>query len=165
MKLEFNALKNEILAAENLIWARLIRGRKPLNLGTDIAEELSALCMSRLEGVAWLVDGKSVKGYDLYSELGKIEVKSVASLHRNIGGLQDKRVADRIIVVWFSENRLSSVERVMLYDTEFILNRVAGSGNKKGLLTYKLQKELYHAGIGHEITEPFQLVLDEVMNS
>ena len=159
------ALKSEIIAAENHNLVRRNRGKHILNFGTEIAEELSAICFSEMEGTEYKIAAISTKGYDIYSETNKIEVKSVASLHRNIGNLKDKKTSDKIVVIWFSENTLLKVDRVMMYDTDFILAEVINDGNKKGLLTHKMQKDLYALNVGIEITAQFQSVIDKVMQN
>lgn len=158
-------LKQELVAAENHNLARRLRGKWSLNFGADLAEELCAVCLSGLEKVEWQLATTGTKGYDLFSELGRVEVKSVASMHRHIGNLKDKALADRICVIWFSENTLLKVDRVMLYDTEMIMSLVQASENKKGLLTHKMQKELWSTSAGVEITTEFQAVIDSVMCS
>jgi hypothetical protein len=158
-------LKLEIIAAENHNLVRRARGKHVLNFGTEIAEELSALYFSGRDKCQWQLAPGSTKGYDIYSTMGKIEVKSVMSQARHIGNLRDKGESDQIVVIWFSENTLLRVERVMVYETNMILTLVSNAENKKGLLTHKIQKELYLAKVGVEITAQFQLVLDEVMNS
>ena len=158
------SIKSELIAAENLNSVRRNRGKYSLNLGTELAEELSALMYSRLENTLYEVAIASTKGYDISTDKHKIEVKSVASMHRNIGNLKDKTISDNITVIWFSENTLLNVERVIEYKTEEVLEGVKADGNKKGLFTYKMQKEWFSNKRGKDLTEEFRKTINEVLS-
>jgi len=158
------SLKSELIAAENLNAVRRSRGKHSLNLGTEIAEELSALMYTDLKGEEYEVAVASTKGYDISTPSHKVEVKSVASMHRNIGNLKDKSISDHIIVIWFAENTLLKVERVMQYETGAILEGVHEDGNKKYLFTFKMQKKWYEEGRGVELTEQFQNTINNVLS-
>jgi len=159
-------LKSLIVTAEAYNLARRSCGLHTINAGTDIAEWVSASLMSDLNGQSYEVAVTSTKGYDISTSDGhKVEVKSVASMHRNIGNLKDKRGSDQIIVIWWAENTLIRVERVMIYTSTEVLEAVKMDGNKKGLFTYKMQKEWIAAGRGQDLTQQFQAVLDRVMEA
>ena len=157
------SIKSELIAAENLNAVRRSRGKHSLNLGTELAEELSALMYSKLNEETYEVAIASTKGYDISTPSHKVEVKSVASMHRNIGNLKDKNISDHIVVIWFSENTLLKVERVMQYETSAILEGVREDGNKKSLFTFKMQKKWYEENKGLELTEQFQQTINEVL--
>ena len=159
------SLKSELIAAENLNSVRRSRGKHSLNLATEIAEELSALVFSELNGTEYEVAVASTKGYDIFTKEHKVEVKSVASMHRNIGNLKDKTVSNQIVVIWFAENTMLRVDRVVIYNTVEILEAVKADGNIKGLFTRKMQNEWYDLNKGQEITQHFQNVIDKVLVS
>ena len=158
------SLKSELIAAENLNAVRRSRGKHSLNLGTELAEEMAALTYSSLNDELYEVAVTSTKGYDISTENHKVEVKSVASIHRNVGNLKDKNISDQILVIWFSENSLLKVERVMEFNTDEILQAVKEDGNKKGLFTRKMQNEWFEAGKGINLTEDFQQTIDYVLS-
>ena len=158
------SLKSELIAAENLNAVRRSRGKHSLNLGTELAEEMAALTYSSLNDELYEVAVTSTKGYDISTENHKVEVKSVASIHRNVGNLKDKNISDHILVIWFSENSLLKVERVMEFNTDEILQAVKEDGNKKGLFTRKMQNEWFEAGKGINLTEDFQQTIDYVLS-
>lgn len=158
------SLKSELIAAENLNAVRRSRGKHSLNLGTEIAEEIAALTYSSLNDELYEVAIASTKGYDISTENHKVEVKSVASIHRNIGNLRDKNISDHILVIWFSENSLLKVERVMEYKTDEILKAVEEDGNKKFLFTRKMQNEWFNEGKGVNLTEEFQDTINYVLS-
>ena len=158
------SLKSELIAAENLNAVRRSRGKHSLNLGTEIAEEIAALTYSSLNDELYEVAIASTKGYDISTENHKVEVKSVASIHRNIGNLKDKNISDHILVIWFSENSLLKVERVMEYKTNEILKAVEEDGNKKILFTRKMQNEWFNEGKGINMTEEFQDTINYVLS-
>ena len=158
------SLKSELIAAENLNAVRRSRGKHSLNLGTELAEEMAALTYSSLNDELYEVAITSTKGYDISTENHKVEVKSVASIHRNVGNLKDKNISDHILVIWFSENSLLKVERVMEFNTDEILQAVKEDGNKKGLFTRKMQNQWFEAGKGINLTEDFQQTIDYVLS-
>jgi hypothetical protein len=162
--MDIASIKSELIAAENLNSVRRRRGKYSLNLGTELAEELSAIMYSRLKSTLYEVAIASTKGYDISTDKHKIEVKSVASMHRNIGNLKDKTISDNITVIWFSENTLLNVERVIEYKTEEVLEGVKSDGNKKGLFTYKMQKEWFSNKRGKDLTEEFRKTINEVLS-
>ena len=162
--MDIASIKSELIAAENLNSVRRSRGKYSLNLGTELAEELSAIMYSRLKSTLYEVAIASTKGYDISTDKHKIEVKSVASMHRNIGNLKDKTISDNITVIWFSENTLLNVERVIEYKTEEVLEGVKADGNKKGLFTYKMQKEWFNNKRGKDLTEEFRKTINEVLS-
>ena len=162
--MDIASIKSELIAAENLNSVRRSRGKYSLNLGTELAEELSAIMYSRLKSTLYEVAIASTKGYDISTDKHKIEVKSVASMHRNIGNLKDKTISDNITVIWFSENTLLNVERVIEYKTEEVLEGVKADGNKKGLFTYKMQKEWFSNKRGKDLTEEFRKTINEVLS-
>lgn len=155
-------IRKELIAAQNLNEIRRIRGKSNLNLVTEIAEEIAAICMEGIEGIPYNVAITSNKGYDIYNEMGKkIEVKSSVSMNRGVGNLKDKNIADQIMVVWFSENSFFSVERVVLFETREVLESVKLDGNKKQYFTNKLQKTMFSKGT--DITKQYANAIDKIL--
>ena len=162
--MELTAIRRELIAAQNLNEVRRTREKSNLNLVTEVAEEIAALCMERIEGVHYDVAIASNKGYDIFNNDGKkIEVKSSVSLHRGVGNLKDKSIADQIMVVWFSENSFFSVDKVVLFDTSVVLEAVKLDGNKKQTFTNKLQRQLFERG--HDITVEYQHTISEILSA
>jgi len=162
--MELTEIRRELIAAQNLNEVRRTRGKSNLNLVTEIAEEIAAICMEAIEGDPYEVAIASNKGYDIFNEAGKkIEVKSSVSLHRGVGNLKDKSIADQIMVVWFSENSFFSVEKVVLFETGIVLEAVKVDGNKKQVFTNKLQRELFESG--QDITEEYKDTISQILSA
>ena len=155
-------IRRELIAAQNLNEVRRTRGKSDLNLVTEIAEEIAAICMGQLDGTEYEVAIASNKGFDIFNQDGKkVEVKSSVSMHRGVGNLKDKREADEIMVVWFSENSFFSVEKVMLFGTNIVLEAVEKDGNKKKIFSSKLQRQ--YAEYGTDITNDYQNTINQIL--
>lgn len=154
-------IRRELIAAQNLNEVRRTRGKSNLNLVTEIAEEIAAICMETIEGISYEVAIASNKGYDIYNQSKKIEVKSSVSMNRGVGNLKDKSIADQIMVVWFSKNSFFSVEQAVLFDTGIVLEAVKLDGNKKQVFTNKLQRELFSQG--KDITEEYKSTISKIL--
>lgn len=161
--INIQSLKAELIAAETLNSVRRMRYKHSLNLATEIAEEIASIVFSKMNNQVYRVAVASTKGYDIYSDDHKIEIKSVASMHRNVGNLKDKTISDHIAVIWFAENSMLRVDRVALYKTKAVLEAVKNDGNVKGLFTRKMQNEWYDNNKCQDITTEFQEVINQIL--
>lgn len=131
------------------------------NWGTQFAEHVSAELCSELNKDEYLVAEASNKGFDISTKNHKIEVKSVFGEHRNIYNLKDKSESDQIIVIWFNTDSFIKVDRVIIYDTDVVMESVKKNGGKRGLFTRKSQNIMRKNGIGIDVTDQFQKLLNK----
>ena len=158
-------IKEWFLGVENLI---LLANRLNIpnrNLVSDQVEDLAAHYFSDLTGQKYSTMPGSNKAYDIADDLyhDKIEVKSVYGTTRSVENMRDKDGSDRLLVVWFETGTVLSFERVMIYDTQLVLEAIKENGNQKGAFTASIQKEMFNANEGLDITQDFQNYFNNII--
>ena len=158
-------IKEWFLKVENLLMTANRLGIPNRNLVSDQVEDLAALYFSDLTGQKYTTMPGSNKAFDIADQLlhDKIEVKSVYGSTRSVENMRDKDGSDRILVVWFETGTVLSFERVMLYETQLVLEAIKENGNKKGAFTASIQKNMFNTNQGLDITEDFQTYFNNII--
>jgi|SaaInl5LU_22_DNA_1037371.scaffolds.fasta_scaffold69529_1 hypothetical protein len=158
-------VKKFFLSTENYLMDLRDLGQPDMNLAGHQVEDLAALYFSDLTGQKYTTMPGSNKAFDIADQLlhDKIEVKSVYGSTRSVENMRDKDGSDRILVVWFETGTVLSFERVMLYETQLVLEAIKENGNKKGAFTASIQKNMFNTNQGLDITEDFQTYFNNII--